>query len=339
MEDINVPPAIAEEKTKKEHFVEPLLRDDPRLSIFPIQYDDIFQMYQKSVDCFWRPEEINMSQDSRDFKTLTHDEQYFIKMVLGFFSNSDLLVGENLALRFYSDIKIPEVRFFYGFQIMCENIHSHTYSLMIDSLIQDKTEKAELLNAVDNFDFVRKKADWAKKFIADKKSSFAVRLIAFLCVEGIFFSGSFSAIYYFKQRGLMPGLTFSNELISRDECLHADFAVLLYSKLEKRLPAKKVHEIVKEACELEKEFMTQALPCRLIGMNADLMCKYINFVSDRICLQLGYETIYGDSNPFDFMELISVETKSNFFERTVSEYALSNPTHDSTEVFNFDTEF
>lgn len=332
--------ADLEDDNKKHHeiFVEPLLRDDPRLSIFPIIYDDIFEMYQKSVDSFWRPEEIVLAQDIRDFDALNDDEQYFIKMILGFFSNSDLLVGENLAQRFYNDVKIPEVRFFYGFQIMCENIHSHTYSLMIDTLIRDKEEKFKILNAVENFDFIRKKSDWASKWITDKQSSFAMRLIAFLCVEGIFFSGAFSAIYWIKQRGIMPGLTFSNELISRDEALHAEFAILLYNKLEQRLSVEEVHSVIKEACNLEIEFMTDALPCRLIGMNADLMSTYIQFVSDRICLQIGYPVVYGKSCPFSFMELISIESKANFFERTVSEYSLSNSTQNET-TFNFDGEF
>lgn len=325
-------------KNAKEIFIEPLLRDDPRLSIFPIMHDDIFAMYQKAVDCFWRPEEISLAQDIKDFELLNHDEKHFIKMILGFFSNSDLLVGENLAQRFYNDIKIPEVRFFYGFQIMCENIHSHTYSLTIDTLIKDKEEKHRILNAVENFDFIRKKTDWAQRIISDKKASFPIRLVGFLCVEGIFFSGAFAAIYWIKNRGIMPGLTFSNELISRDEALHAEFAVLLYSKLEKRLSNKKIHEIIKEAAELEKEFMIDALPCRLIGMNSDLMAQYIEFVSDRICLQLGYPVIYGAKNPFNFMELISIESKANFFERTVSDYSLTN-SEKNESTFSFESDF
>lgn len=322
-------------------FVEPLLREDQeRLALFPIEYNDIFAMYQKQVDSFWRPEELNMSQDLKDFQTLTADEQYFIKMILGFFANSDFLVGENLAQRFYNDIPVPEVRFFYGFQIMMENIHSHTYSILIDTLVPEKMEKEQLFGAARNFDFVRKKAAWAKKWIVDRRSTFHARLIAFLCVEGIFFSGAFAAIYWLKKRSIMPGLTFSNELISRDESLHAEFAVLLYSKMQRRLAARKVHDIVRDAAELEKEFMTEALPCRLIGMNADLMCQYIEFVSDRVCIQLGYDPIYKSKNPFDFMELISIESKVNFFERTNSEYSLANTTkRDDEDVFALNADF
>ena len=329
-------PAVAPQNLQ----CEPLLREDAaRLSLFPIEHNDIFAMYQRQIDSFWRPEELNFSQDYRDFQSvLSPDEKFFIKMILAFFANSDLLVGENLAQRFYCDVTVPEARFFYGFQLMMENIHSHTYSLLIESLVIDKAEKAQLFAAVDHFPFVKKKAVWAKRWITDKRSSFAARLVAFLCVEGIFFSGAFSAIYWIKKRGVMPGLTFSNELISRDEALHAEFAALLYSKLQKRLSARKIHEIVRDAAELEKEFMTDALPCRLIGMNADLMSQYIEFVSDRVCIQLGYDPIYNSKNPFDFMELISIESKVNFFERTNSEYSLANKTKDDN-VFRFDAEF
>jgi ribonucleoside-diphosphate reductase subunit M2 len=319
--------------------LDPLLHDDEaRLALFPIQYQDIYAMYRKQVDSFWRAEEINLSQDYREFQTLSQDEQYFVKMILAFFANSDLLVGQNLGQRFYNDIAIPEAKLFYGFQIAMEGIHSEVYSLLIETLVIDKEEKHRLFDAVKHFDFIRRKAAWAQKWINDKRTNFHTRLLAFICVEGIHFSGSFAAIYWLKKRGIMPGLTFSNELISRDEGLHTTFGVLIYTKLQKKLPQKKAHEIIREAADLEKDFMTDALPCRLIGMNADLMCQYIEFVSDRVCRQLGYDVIYGSKNPFDFMELISVETKSNFFERTVSEYALANKRKDQ-DIFSFDADF
>ena len=324
---------------KAAHFVEPFLQENPhRFVTFPIKYDDIWELYKKQVDSFWRPEEMDLSKDLNDWASLNGDEKYFISMILAFFAASDGIVMENLAQRFYNDVPVPEVRAFYSFQIAMEGIHSETYSLLIDTYIKDKEEKLKLFHSLEHFEFIKKKADWAMKYINDKRSSFHVRLVAFLCVEGIFFSGAFSAIFWLKKRGLMPGLTFSNELISRDEALHAEAAILFYSKLQKKLPKSKIHEIVREACEIEKEFMTSALPCRLIGMNADLMAQYIEFVSDRICLQLGYDEIYNSSNPFDFMEQISIQTKSNFFERTVSEYALANTKKDD-DIFEFNADF
>lgn len=318
---------------------DPFLQDNPnRFVTFPIHYDDIWTLYKKQVDSFWRPEEIDLSKDLNDWASLNPDEKYFISMVLAFFAASDGIVMENLALRFYNDVPIPEVRAFYSFQMAMEGIHSETYSLLIETYIKDKDEKLKLFHSLENFPFIKKKADWAMRYINDNRSSFHVRLIAFLCVEGIFFSGAFSAIFWLKKRGLMPGLTFSNELISRDEAMHAEAAILFYSKLQKKLPKKRVHEIVREACEIEKEFMTSALPCRLIGMNADLMSQYIEYVSDRICLQLGYDEIYKSANPFDFMERISLQTKSNFFERTVSEYALAN-TKKEEDIFDFSADF
>jgi ribonucleoside-diphosphate reductase subunit M2 len=323
----------------KKAAVEPFLQENQhRFVMFPIQYDDIWELYKKQVDSFWRPEEIDLSKDLNDWAGLDADEKYFISMILAFFAASDGIVMENLAQRFYNDVPVPEVRAFYSFQIAMEGIHSETYSLLIETYIKDKEEKLKLFHSLDHFEFIKKKADWAMKYINDTRSSFHVRLIAFLCVEGIFFSGAFSAIFWLKKRGLMPGLTFSNELISRDEALHAEAAILFYGKLQKKLPKKKVHEIVREACEIEKEFMTSALPCRLIGMNSDLMCQYIEFVSDRICLQLGYDEIYKSANPFDFMERISLQTKSNFFERTVSEYVLAN-TKKEDDIFDFNADF
>ena len=306
--------------------------------MFPIKYDDVWQMYKKSVDSFWIPEEVDLSKDMSDWIKLSDDERNFIKMVLAFFAASDGLVIENLASRFMNDVQVSEARAFYGFQIAIENIHSHMYSILIDTYIKDSDEKNTLFNAVQNFPCIAKKADWAKKWINDKRSSFATRLVAFAVIEGIFFSSSFSAIYWIKKRGLMPGLTFSNELISRDEGLHTEFAILLYSKLQKKLPKKRIYEIIKDAVEIEKEFIIDAIPCRMIGMNSKLMAQYIEFVADRLCLQLGYDKIYNSSNPFDFMELISIESKVNFFERTNSEYALANKTVDA-DVFSFKMDF
>lgn len=305
--------------------IEPLLtEDDNRYVMFPIKDNDIWQMYKKQMDCFWRAEEIDLSKDLTHWETLNEQEQFFIKMILAFFAASDGIVLENLGLRFLGDVQLAEARAFYGFQIAMENIHSETYSLLIDTYIKDKDDKFKLFNAMANFDCIEKKAKWSQKWINDKRSGFATRLIAFACVEGIFFSGSFCSIFWLKKRGLMPGLTFSNELISRDEALHTEFAILLYNKLEKKLLKKKIEDIVKEAVEIEKEFICEALPCKLIGMNANLMGKYIEYVGDRLAMQLGIEKIYNSPNPFDFMEMISLERKTNFFESRVSDYALAD---------------
>lgn len=320
-------------------FVEPLLKpDDSRYVLFPIKDNDVWQMYKKSMDSFWVVPEVDLSKDLGDWDKLTTDEQNFIKMILAFFAASDGLVLENLASRFMNDVQLAEARAFYGFQIAIENIHSEMYSTLIDTYIRDGNEKEKLFKALENYPCIAKKGNWAKKWINDNRSSFASRLVAFACIEGIFFSSAFSSIYWIKKRGLLPGLTFSNELISRDEALHTEFAILLYSKLQKKLNKKRIYEIVQEAVEIEKEFITEAIPCRMIGMNAKLMSQYIEFVADRLCLQLGYDKIYNSSNPFDFMELISVETKVNFFERTNSEYALANKTVDA-DVFEFNADF
>jgi len=320
-------------------FKEPLLTpDDRRYVMFPIKDDDIWKMYKKSVDSFWVPQECDLSRDLGDWDKLNADEKHFISMVLAFFASSDGIVLENLAVRFMSDVQLAEARAFYGFQIAIENIHSEMYSLLIDTYIKDKEEREKLFNALDHFPCIQKKADWARKWINDNRSSFAARLVAFAVVEGIFFSSSFASIYWIKKRGLMPGLTFSNELISRDEALHTEFAILLYGKLEKKLSKKRIHEIVSEAVDIEKEFILEAIPCRMIGMNAKLMSQYIEFVADRLCVQLGYDKIYSSANPFDFMELISVETKVNFFERTNSEYSLANKKVDAN-VFDFTASF
>ena len=318
---------------------EPLLApDDNRFVMFPIQHDDIWQMYKKQVDCFWRAEEIDLSKDLDNWESLNQDEKYFISMILAFFAASDGIVLENLASRFMRDVQLSEARAFYGFQIAMENIHSETYSLLIETYIKDKEEKNKLFNAIEHFPCIKKKSDWAQKWIHDNRSSFASRLIGFACVEGIFFSGAFCSIYWLKKRGLMPGLTFSNELISRDEALHCEFAVLLYSKLNKKLEQVRIHEIIKEAVEIESEFICEALPCRLIGMNSELMTQYIKFVADRLCVQLGYKKIYNVTNCFDFMELISLESKTNFFEKKTDAYALANK-EKNEDIFKLNDDF
>lgn len=317
--------------------IEPLLKEsEDRYVMFPIQDKEIFDMYKKQVDLFWRPEEIQLSKDLRDWNDLTDNERYFISMILAFFAASDGIVLENLAMRFMADVQLSEAKAFYGFQIAMENIHSETYSLLIETYIGNEEEKNKLFKGLENFECIRKKADWAIKWIKDKRSNFASRLIAFACVEGIFFSGSFCSIYWLKKRGLMPGLTFSNELIARDEALHTEFAVLLYNKLEKKLKKNKVMEIIEEAVNIEKEFICDALPCRLIGMNSQLMTQYIEFVADRLSVQLGADKIYNSCNPFDWMELISLEGKTNFFEKVVSDYSLASKDKNPEDSFVFD---
>jgi ribonucleoside-diphosphate reductase subunit M2 len=319
--------------------LEPLLTpDDNRFVMFPIVHEDIWQMYQKQVDCFWRPEEIDLSKDLSHWEGLNNDEKFFISMILAFFAASDGIVLENLAQRFMTEIQVSEARAFYGFQIAMENIHSHTYSNLIETYIKDKEEKHKFFNAIQNFPCIKKKSDWAQKWIHDNRSSFATRLVAFACVEGIFFSGAFCSIFWLKKRGLMPGLTFSNELISRDEALHCEFAILLYSKLLKKVDKNRINEIIKEAVDIETEFICDALPCRLIGMNSNMMTQYIKFVADRLCMQLGYKKIYNVVNPFDWMELISLEGKTNFFERRLGDYALANKSN-ADMAFNFNEEF
>jgi ribonucleoside-diphosphate reductase subunit M2 len=319
--------------------LEPLLApDDNRFVMFPIHHQDIWKMYKKQVDCFWRAEEIDLSKDLTHWEGLNKDEQTFISMILAFFAASDGIVLENLAQRFMSDVQVSEARAFYGFQIAMENIHSETYSLLIETYIKDKEEKSKLFNAITNFPCIKKKSDWSQKWIHDNRSSFATRLVAFACVEGIFFSGAFCSIFWLKKRGLMPGLTFSNELISRDEALHCEFAVLLYSKLVKKIDKARIHEIIKEAVEIETEFICDALPCRLIGMNSQMMTQYIQFVADRLSVQLGYKKIYNVANPFDWMELISLEGKTNFFEKRNPDYALADKTQ-SKEAFDFTDDF
>lgn len=304
--------------------IEPILEDNKdRFVIFPIKHDDIWQFYKKAEASFWTAEEVDLSPDMNDWNNkLNADERYFISHILAFFAASDGIVNENLAINFLQEVQYPEARCFYGFQIMIENIHSEMYSLLIDTYIKDAPEKDRLLRAVDTIPCVQKKAEWALRWI--QQGSFAERLIAFAAVEGIFFSGSFCSIFWLKKRGLMPGLTFSNELISRDEGLHCDFACLLYqSHIANPLPEATVKDIISNAVEIEKEFVRDALPVRLIGMNADLMCQYIEFVADRLLVALGCGKIWNATNPFDFMELISLQGKTNFFERRVGEYQKS----------------
>ncbi|KAF1846965.1 uncharacterized protein K460DRAFT_363083 [Cucurbitaria berberidis CBS 394.84] len=301
---------------------EPLLQENPgRFVLFPIKYHDVWQMYKKAEASFWTAEEIDLSKDLHDWnKRLNDDERFFISHVLAFFAASDGIVNENLVERFSSEVQIPEARCFYGFQIMMENIHSETYSLLIDTYISEPRQRTYLFNAIDNIPCIRKKADWALRWISDKNSTFANRLVAFAAVEGIFFSGSFASIFWLKKRGLMPGLTFSNELISRDEGMHTDFACLLFSLLNTRPSKESVQAIITEAVTIEQEFLSDALPCALLGMNAALMCQYIEFVADRLLLALGNTKIYNATNPFDFMENISLAGKTNFFEKRVGDY-------------------
>jgi ribonucleoside-diphosphate reductase subunit M2 len=318
---------------------EPLLApDDNRFVMFPIAHDDIWKMYKKQVDCFWRAEEIDLTKDLTHWEGLEKDEKHFISMILAFFAASDGIVLENLASRFMNEVQIAEARAFYGFQIAIENIHSECYSLLIETYIKDCVEKNKLFHAIENFPCIKKKSDWAQKWMHDNRSSFATRLVAFACVEGIFFSGAFCSIFWLKKRGLLPGLTFSNELISRDEALHCEFAILLYSKLLKKMDKARIHEIIKEAVDIETEFICDALPCRLIGMNSDLMTQYIQFVADRLCVQLGYKKIYNVTNCFDWMQLISLESKTNFFEKRNDSYALSNKSN-LENAFEFGEDF
>ncbi len=320
--------------------MEPILTENKnRFVLFPIEHNDIWSFYKKAEASFWTAEEIDLSQDLTDWGQLNDDERHFIKHVLAFFAASDGIVNENLAENFLSEVQYTEAKFFYGFQLAIENIHSETYSLLIDTYIKDSKEKATLFNAIDTLDCVKKKAEWALRWI--EKGSFAERLVAFAAVEGIFFSGSFCSIFWLKKRGLMPGLCFSNELISRDEGLHCDFACLLYSNhLVNKLDKAQVEEIIRDAVAIEKEFVTEALPVKLIGMNSDLMSQYIEFVADRLLMELGNEKIYNVTCPFDFMEMISIQGKSNFFERRVGEYQKANVLGEKeTQRFSLDEEF
>jgi ribonucleoside-diphosphate reductase beta chain len=321
--------------------VEPILvKNNERFVLFPIEHNDIWQFYKKAEASFWTAEEIDLSQDLIDWnEKLSDDEQHFIKHILAFFAASDGIVNENLAENFLSEVQYTEAKFFYGFQITIENIHSETYSLLIDTYIRDDKEKRHLFNAVDTIPCVKTKADWALRWIDE--GSYAERLIAFAAVEGIFFSGSFCSIFWLKKRGLMPGLSFSNELISRDEGLHCDFACMLYNDhLVNQLPKETVTKIITDAVEIEKEFVTDAIPVKLIGMNADLMQQYIEFVADRLLGELGCASVYNSSNPFDFMDMISIQGKTNFFEKRVAEYQKAGVLNSGeNQSFSLDEDF
>lgn len=339
-------------KNETEHFNEEeeeeedepiLMEQNQRFCMFPIRYQQLWEMYKKSQASFWTAEEVDLSLDVQQWQNLTESEKRFISHILAFFAASDGIVLENLAARFLNDIQIPEARAFYGFQIAMENVHSEMYSLLLETFIKDPKEKYKLFNAIENIPCIARKANWALNWIKSS-NSFAERLVAFACVEGIFFSGSFCSIFWLKKRGLMPGLTFSNELISRDEGLHCDFACLLYSLLRKKLPWEKVDEIVHEAVEIETEFVCESLPCALIGMNATLMSQYIKFVADRLLVALGCQKKYNVENPFDWMEFISLQGKANFFERRVGDYqkasVMSNLQDGSQNfVFKMDADF
>jgi ribonucleoside-diphosphate reductase beta chain len=316
-----------------------LLRENKnRFVILPINYPQIWEQYKKHEASFWTAEEIDLSGDMKDWESLNDGERHFISHVLAFFAASDGIVNENLAVNFMSEVQLPEARCFYGFQIMMENIHSETYALLIDTYIKDPQEKNRLFHAIDTVPAVTKKAEWALRWI--ENGTFAERLVAFAAVEGIFFSGSFCSIFWLKKRGLMPGLTFSNELISRDEGLHCEFACLLYSMLQNKLSEEQVHGIISNAVEIEKEFITEALPVALIGMNATLMQQYIEFVADRWLVALGYSKIYNAANPFDFMEMISLQGKTNFFEKRVGDYQKSGVMNSSeANAFSLDEDF
>jgi len=314
-----------------------LTPDDERFVVLPVKYNDLYKMYKNAVACFWVAEEIDLSKDLNDWLKMTADEKYFISHILAFFACMDGLVNENIAIRFFNEVQNSEARLFYGFQIAIEGIHQEVYATLIDTYISNKEEKTKLLNAINNFPCVKKKADWVKEHIQSSES-FAERLVAFICVEGIHFSGAFCAIYWFRTKNLLQGLCFSNELISRDEALHTEFGIALYKKLDNKLSQDKLHSIIKEAVNIETEFICEALPCRLLGMNSDMMTRYIQFVADRVCLQLGYDKIWNVPCPFSYMEAISIERKSNFFECRVSEYALA--TKDMNEnIFDFNSVF
>lgn len=323
-------------------FIEPILKENKdRFVIFPIKHQDIWEWYKKMEASFWTAEEIDLHTDLNDWNNkLTADEKFFIKHILAFFAASDGIVNENLAENFVSEVQYPEAKFFYGFQLMMENIHSETYSLLIDTYVKDDVEKHQLFHAIETFPAIKDKAEWALKWI--ESDSFAERLIAFAAVEGIFFSGSFCSIYWLKKRGLMPGLTFSNELISRDEGMHCDFAVHLHTNhIINKVPKARITEILTDALNIERKFITESLPVSLIGMNANLMTQYLEFVTDRLLVELGCERVYNSSNPFDFMDMISLQGKTNFFEKRVAEYqkaGVMNTDSDASKI-SFDADF
>jgi ribonucleoside-diphosphate reductase beta chain len=339
---VTVPPLSLSPPASAEAFVEPVLRPNPhRYTLLPIVKPKLYAKYKDHQSVIWFPEEVDLSKDMKDWVKLTKDEQFFIRNILGFFAGSDGIVQENLSTRFSNEVQLAEARAFYAIQNAMEQIHSETYSLLIDTYIDDKVLKDQTFKAIQTIPAVAKKADWAKKWIESREENFATRLIAFAIVEGIFFSGSFCAIFWLKQRGVMPGLTLSNEFIARDEGLHTDFAVALYEEIVEKVPKTKVHKIIREAVKIEKEFITKSLPCDLIGMNSKLMSEYIEFVANRLSTQLGYGKVYADAkNPFDFMEQIGLQGKDNFFEKRVSTYAKANVGSTAAEQeFDLDAAF
>lgn len=316
-----------------QEFNEPLLTESKnRHVMFPVEYPDIFEMYKKHVSTFWTADELNFQQDLIDLEKLTSNEKYFINHVLAFFAASDGIVSENLGQRFSNDVPKAEVRAFYAFQNAMEQVHSESYSLLIDSYVKDPVEKDLLFNAVSNFPAIKEKSEWCLKWISDVLAPFSQRLVAFAIVEGVFFSASFCAIFWMRERGLLPGLSFANQLISRDEGLHTQFACLLYSKLNNKLEESVIHEMFKEAVDIEMHFITESIPCAMIGMNSDLMKEYIKFIADYTIMMLGYKPLYHSKNPFAFMEFASLEGKTNFFEKRVSEYSKAVITNDDFKV-------
>lgn len=328
-------------EAKEEEFVEPILRENPnRFTLFPIMKPKLYRHYKEALSVFWVVEEVPLDKDRKDWEKLTENEQFFIKNVLAFFAGSDGIVQENLAARFMKEVQLPEARNYYSVQMMAEAVHSEMYSLLIDTYIDDKDEKLKLFRAIHTVPCVKLKADWAQKWIEAKEEDFATRLVAFAVVEGLFFSAAFCSIYWLKERGILPGLTTSNEFIQKDESLHVQFAISLYEEIEKKLPKAKVHKIIREAVEIEKEFITESIPCSMIGMNSELMTQYIKFCADRLSTQLGYGKIYSVNNPFDFMERISLEGKDNFFEKRVTNYAKAGVGKTAEEMsFSLDTDF
>jgi ribonucleoside-diphosphate reductase beta chain len=322
-------------------FVEPILKENPnRFTLFPIMKPKLFEKYKQHVSVFWTTEEIDLAKDMKDWVKLTPNEQYFIKNVLAFFAGSDGIIQENIAARFMNEVQTSEARQFYSVQLMMEAIHSETYSLLIDTYIEDKSEKLHLFQAIQTIPCVKKKAEWAIQWMESDEADFASRLMAFAAVEGIFFSGAFCSIFWLKERGLMPGLTTSNEFIARDEGLHTDFACALFEEIERKPTKAKIHKMIREAVKIEKQFITESLPCRLVGMNDELMARYIEFVADRLCTQLGYGKLFSAQNPFDFMERISLEGKDNFFEKRVTTYAKAGVGKKQDEMtFSLDADF
>lgn len=321
--------------TKDQKIADPLLEENPdRFVVFPIKHPKVWEMYKKAMASFWTADEVDLTKDVQQWPKLTENERYFIKHVLSFFAASDGIVNENLVERFMAEVQMTEARCFLGFQVMMENIHGEMYSQLLDTLITDSEERLKCLRAIEHFPAIKRKADWALKWCKDKRSSFGTRVVAFVAVEGLFFSGSFCAIFWLKKRGLLPGVSFANELISRDEGMHTDFGCMMHSLLKNKPSKAKIYEIFRDAVAIEKEFITESLPCRLVGMNSNMMSQYIEFVADRLLTQLGHPKIYNVPNPFPWMEMISMDGKTNFFERRVGDYSktVDNKTESSFDL-------